>query len=159
MDLDIREAIASDYDAICQLFDEADALHRESLPWIFEQPSGVARTREYVLDLITDETVGFFVAQIRERLVGLICVLIRESPEMPIFVRRRYAQVDQVVVKEKFRRTGIGRALMEKAHDWAVAEAADSVELNVWEFNREAIEFYQRLGYETASRKMNKRLR
>lgn len=47
---------------------------------------------------------------------------------------------------------------MEKAHEWAVAEGAESIELNVWEFNQEAAEFYKTLGYETASRKMNKRL-
>jgi ribosomal protein S18 acetylase RimI-like enzyme len=79
------------------------------------------------------------------------------APEAPIFVRRRYAVIDNVVVKKKFRRAGVGRALVEKAHEWAVAEGADSIELNVWEFNREAIEFYRTLGYETTSRKMSRR--
>jgi ribosomal protein S18 acetylase RimI-like enzyme len=158
MELSIREAVASDYDELCDVFDEGDALHRENLPRIFRKPRGAVRGRDYVLGLIADEAVGFFVAQVRDRLVGSICVMIRQSPEMPIFVRRRYAVVDNVVVKREFRRTGIGRALMEKAHEWAVAEGADSIELNVWEFNREAVEFYKTLGYETASRKMNKRL-
>jgi ribosomal protein S18 acetylase RimI-like enzyme len=158
MKLSIREAVASDYENLCVLFDEGDALHRENLPWIFQKPRGAVRGRDYVLGLIADETVGFFVAQVEDRLVGLICVMTRESSEVPIFVRRRYVVVDNVVVKEEFRRTGIGRALMEKAHEWAVVEGADSIELNVWEFNQEAIEFYKTLGYETASRKMSKRL-
>lgn len=34
-------------------------------------------------------------------------------------VARRYAVVDTLMVKEKFRHSGIGRALMEKAHQWA----------------------------------------
>ncbi len=84
--------------------------------------------------------------------------MIRESPEIPIFVRRRYAVIESVVVAEEHRRAGIGRGLVEKAHQWAVAEGADSIELNVWEFNQGAVEFYERLGYETASRKMSKRL-
>jgi GNAT superfamily N-acetyltransferase len=158
MKLSIREAVASDYDDLCALFDEGDALHRENLPRIFQKPRGAVRDRDYVLGLLADEAVGFFIAQVGDRLVGLICVMVRESPEVPIFVRRRYTVVNDVVVKEEFRRTGIGRALMEKAHEWAVAEGADSIELNVWEFNRGAIDFYQTLGYETASRKMTKRL-
>jgi GNAT superfamily N-acetyltransferase len=158
MELSIREAVASDYDELCDVFDEGDALHRDNLPRIFQKPRGAVRGRDYVLGLIADEAVGFFVAQVGDRLVGLICVMIKESPEVPIFVRRRYTVVNDLVVKDGFRRAGIGRALMEKAHDWAVAEGADSIELNVWEFNREAIDFYQTLGYETASRKMNKRL-
>ena len=154
----ICKATASDYDDLCALFDQGDTLHRKSLPQIFQKPSGLVRGRDYVLGLIADESVGLFVAQVEGRLVGLICVMIREPSEIPIFVRRRYAVVDNVVVKREFRRTGIGRALMEKAHEWAVAEGADSIELNVWEFNQEAIELYKTLGYETASRKMNKRL-
>ena len=158
MKLSIREAVASDYDDLCALFDEGDALHRENLPRIFQKPRGAVRGRDYVLGLIADEAVGFFVAQVGDRLVGLICVMIRESPEVPIFVRRRYTVVNDLVVKEEFRRAGIGRALMGKAHEWAVAEGADSIELNVWEFNQGAIEFYQTLGYDTTSRKMSKRL-
>jgi len=157
MKLNIREAVASDYESLCVLFDEGDALHRENLPWIFQKPRGAVRERDYVLGLIADEAVGFFVAQVGDRLAGLICVMIREAPEVPIFARRRYAMIDNVVVEEKFRRAGIGRALVEKAHEWAVAEGAESIELNVWEFNQEAIEFYRALGYEITSRKMSKR--
>ena len=108
--------------------------------------------------MIADEAVGLFVAQVGDRLVGLICIMIRESPQVPIFVQRRYAVVDCVVAKGELRRAGIGRALVKKAHEWAVAKGAESVELNVWEFNQGAIQFYQMLGYETASRKMSKRL-
>jgi ribosomal protein S18 acetylase RimI-like enzyme len=158
MKLSIREAVASDYDDLCALFDEGDALHRENLPRVFRKPGGAARSKDYVLALVADEAVGIFVAQVGDRLVGSICVTIRESPELPIFVRRRYAVVDNVVVKEEFRRAGIGRSLMEKAHAWALAQGADSIELNVWEFNLGAIEFYRTLGYETASRKMSRRL-
>ncbi|UCC87873.1 MAG: GNAT family N-acetyltransferase [Anaerolineales bacterium] len=158
MKLSIREAVATDYDDLCALFDEEDAPHRENLPRIFQKPRGAVRGRDYVLGLIADEAVGFFVAQVGDRLVGLICVMIRESPEISIFVRRRYTVVNDVVVKEEFRRAGIGRALMEEVHEWAVAEGANSIELNVWEFNQGAIEFYQTLGYETTSRKMSRRL-
>lgn len=158
MTLTVREAVASDYDDLCALFDEGDALHRENLPRVFRKPQGAIRSREYVLDLISDEAVGFFVAQSGDRLVGLICVAIRESPDFPIFVPRRYAVIDNVVVRKTFRRAGVGRALMERAQAWAVAHAAESIELNVWEFNQEAVEFYRTLGYATVSRKMWKRL-
>ena len=157
MEPGIREAVASDYDELCDVFDEGDALHRENLPRVFQKPMGAPRSRDYVLGLIADERVGFFVAQAGDRLAGLVCVRLREAPELPICVRRRYAVIDNVVVKEAFRRAGVGRALVERAREWAVAKGADSIELNVWEFNQEAIAFYRALGYETASRKMSKR--
>lgn len=156
MEWSIREAVASDYDDLCVLFDEGDTFHRENLPTIFQKPRGGIRDKEYVLGLIADETIGLFVAQAGRRLVGLICVMIKESSDIPILVRRRYAVIDNVVVDEAFRRAGIGRALMENTHKWAEAKGAESIELNVWEFNQGAIEFYRTLGYATVSRKMRK---
>jgi len=157
MKLSIREAAASDYDDVCVLFDQVDALHREYLPLIFQKPKGAIRDKDHVLGLIANEAVGLFVAQVGDRLAGLVCVVIKQSPEMPILVRRRYAVVDNLVVHAEFRRAGVGRALMAQAGEWAATKGADSVELNVWEFNRQAIEFYKTLGYETVSRKMSRR--
>ncbi len=159
MELTIREAVASDLARLCTLFDEVDALHRDRLPGIFQEPKGAARERDYLLGLIEDEATGFFVAQVGQRLVGLVCVAIRQAPELPIFVPRRYAVVDELVVEQASQRAGIGRALMEQAQAWAVAAGAESMELNVWAFNRSAIEFYETLGFTTASRKLSKPLR
>ena len=153
----IRKASAADYEALRSLFEEGDALHREHLPHIFQRPQGPARGRDYVLGLIADPDVGLFVAQAEGQLVGLICVLVREAPAVPILVPRRYAVVDNLVVSEGFRREGIGRALMERAQAWAVAQGVEAIELNVWEFNRGAMAFYWQLGYQTASRKMSKK--
>jgi diamine N-acetyltransferase len=47
---------------------------------------------------------------------------------------------------------------MDEMHAWAVAQGAASIELNVYEFNQNAIRFYQNLGFQTFSRKMRKKL-
>lgn len=84
MELSIREAVASDHDDLRALLDQGDALHREHLPQIFQTPTGAVRERDYVLGLIADQAVGLVVAQVGDRLVGLICVVVRESPDVPI---------------------------------------------------------------------------
>jgi ribosomal protein S18 acetylase RimI-like enzyme len=155
----IRVAIAQDYDDLCALFDEGDELHRDNLPQRFHEPTGPVRDKEYILGLIANENVGLFAAETEGQLVGFAHVVIRDSPPISIFVPRRYAYVENLVVKEGFRRAGIGRALMSEAHDWAIARGASSVELNVYEFNVPAIAFYQELGYQTISRQMNTPLR
>jgi hypothetical protein len=58
MQLSIREAVASDYESLCALFNEGDALHRENLPWVFQRPEGAVREKDHVLDLIADEAVS-----------------------------------------------------------------------------------------------------
>jgi ribosomal protein S18 acetylase RimI-like enzyme len=155
----IREALPSDYRELCALIHEVDALHRAHLPQIFQKPAGPVREETYILQLIDDPAAGLFVAQAGDQLAGLVTVIVRESPEIPLFVRRRYAVVDSLVVGAAFRRAGIGRALMARAERWAAAQGAGNVELGVWEFNQEAVAFYRALGYETAMRRMSKALR
>lgn len=48
--------------------------------------------------------------------------------------------------------------LMDEIQKWAIVKGATSIELNVFEFNYTAISFYERLGYQTLSRKMSKEL-
>jgi len=154
MDLSIREAHIGDYEELCEIFMEVDTLHGEALPHLFRAPNGPVRTKEYISGVIGDENAALFVAQSEGEIVGLVQVFVRDAPDLPIMVPRRWAAIDTLVVKRGFRRSGIGRALMERAHGWAQNKGATQVELTVWEFNGEAIAFYQELGYQTGSRRM-----
>ena len=159
MEILIREAVARDYKNLNTLIDAVDRLHRDNLPQKFQESDGSVRDRNFILDLITDESVGLFVAEREAQLVGLVHIVIRDTPDIPILVPRRYAVIDNLVVKEGFQRVGIGRALMDKAHNWAIAKGAKLVELNVYDFNEAALAFYERLGYKTYSRQMSKPLK
>jgi len=158
MEISVRKATAEDYNSLCELFNEIDALHRDNLPHIFQKPNGAAREKDYYLGLIADEHVALLVAEAGENLVGFVHAIVRDTPAMPVFVPRHYAIVDGIVVKSGFQKHGIGKVLMDKMQEWAVARGAASIELNVYEFNETAISFYERLGYHTVSRKMSKEL-
>lgn len=158
MKVSIRKATAEDYNTLCELFDEVDALHRDNLPQIFQKPDGPAREHDYYWGLIADENVGLFVAEEGGKPVGFVHAVIRDARAIPVFVPRREAIVDNIGVKPAFQNHGIGRMLMDTVHEWAIAKGATSIELNVYEFNKTAIAFYQSLGYETRSRKMSKAL-
>ncbi len=158
MEISVRKATADDYDSLCELFDEMDALHRDHLPRIFQLPGGPAREKDYYLGLIADENAALLVAQAGGEAVGLVHAVVREPPAIPIFVPRRYAIVDEIVVKSGFQNRGIGRRLMDEIQAWAVAKGATSIELNVYEFNATAVSFYESLGYQTLSRKMSREL-
>ena len=67
---------------------------------------------------------------------------------------RKYVYVDEIAVKLGFRGRGTGRKLMQRVHEWAIERKIDEVELNVWEANKLAIGFYERLGYHTLRRGM-----
>ncbi|MCG2767492.1 MAG: GNAT family N-acetyltransferase [Anaerolineae bacterium] len=154
----IRKATLDDYDELCGLIAEVDELHRINLPQRFREPEGPTREWDYLRSVITDENVGFFVAEDDGELVGFVHVVVRDSRDIPILVPRRYAFIDSIAVREELRGTGIGRVLMERAHEWATSMGATEMELNVFEFNEDAVAFYLKLGYRTVCREMSKPL-
>jgi ribosomal protein S18 acetylase RimI-like enzyme len=160
MEFSIREASEADYEQLGALFAELDAVHNQALPHIFRPADGPARTRELLSGLIADEQVALFVAENKAdgQLVGLVQVAVNATPDIPILVPRRLGRMSDLVVKQKWRRTGIGQALAEHAQQWVLAQGATEVQLGVWEFNQEAIAFYEKLGYTTVKRTMLKAL-
>lgn len=158
MDIAIREATAGDYEALCIIMHEVDRMHRDALPQRFRTPDGPARERDYVMNAIRSPDVGLFVAEKAGQLVGFLHAIVRHTSDIPILVPRRYVVIDNLAVTEEHRRSGIGRALMEKAEAWARAKGATSIELNVYAFNQTAKRFYQELGYKIVSHRMTKSL-
>ena len=154
----IREATEEDYEELCEIIGQVDGLHQGRLPQRFKVAAGPVRTWKFVLNAIRDPNVGLFVAESECRLAGFIHVIVRDTPDIPILVSRRYAVVDSLAVREGMRRDGIGRALMQRAHAWAQERGATSLELNVYAFNRPALAFYRELGYEIVSHRMSKSL-
>ncbi|HEY3340708.1 MAG TPA: GNAT family N-acetyltransferase, partial [Anaerolineae bacterium] len=151
----IRRASADDIDDLCLLFHTLDRLHHEALPDVVNlAPLEEPIQRDYLLSTFDTEGAAMFVAEAAEKMLGAVLVLCRGTRDIPVLVPRRLAMIEKLIVRDDARRRGIGKALLQAAQQWAAEQGATQVELNVWEFNKEAIRFYQREGYETASRRM-----
>jgi len=149
----IRQATQEDYEGLCAVIAEVDALHSEALPEVF-RAADPPRTREFVSGIMADENAALFVAESDGQVIGFVLVRIERSRDIPIMVPRRYAMIDDLAVLKRFHRRGVGQALMDKAHQWALSNGVSHIELSVAEFNQGAIAFYEKLGYATRSRRM-----
>ncbi len=158
MNVSIRRASFDDYNALCDLFDDVDAIHRNNLPNIFQKPDGPIREQEYYLGLNSDQNIALLVAEVNDNIIGFVHAVIRDSPAIPVLVPRRHVFVDSICVKSAYRGSGVGQMLMSEIHEWANGKNAIAIELNVFEFNQAAIAFYQQLGYEVLSLRMSKSL-
>ncbi len=154
----IRPGTIADYEALCDLFAELDRVHRDARPDQFRQPEGPARSEGLIRGLIAGPDSTILVAQRREGVVGLALLLIRQIPASLVRPSRRIAEIDNLVVAGHARGQGIGRALIRAGEVWAAGRRAQTMELGVHEFNAGAIGFYQRVGLETAMRRMEKTL-
>ncbi|GAB4384161.1 MAG: GNAT family N-acetyltransferase [Elainellaceae cyanobacterium] len=154
----VHSATVQDYNALCQLFREVDVLHQQHLPEVFQHAEGSVKEHDYFLNLIADDNVALYLARLGQQITGFVHAAIQETPNVPIFVPRRYVVIVGIAVAAEYRDSGIGRVLMDHVHHWAFDKGARSIELNVYEFNKGAIAFYERLGYQTLSRRLVKSL-
>jgi ribosomal protein S18 acetylase RimI-like enzyme len=154
MDISIRTATPDDYDALCGILQEIDALHKLQLPDVFRDYPKPIWPKKFLIETLKDKDKALFLAERGGRMVGFLRALIRTTPDLPFLIERRFAFIDTLVVTESARRTGVGKALMERVHHWAAEKNLTQVRLNVWEFNEGAVQFYEKLGYVSKTREM-----
>lgn len=148
----VRRATKDDYEGMWQILTETEALHARALPAIFRATSSPAQDRDIILASLRDKSGVWFLAEKDGQIAGIIHVSAQEAPDAPFLVPRRYAKVNDLAVKKEFQRHGVGQALMAEAEKWTGEKGLKSIELMVWEFNKDAHAFYKRLGYNPASR-------
>ncbi len=156
--MNIRPARPADFAAFSQLYLEVNDLHAAACPDLFQAADVAPFDEDEYCGLLENPGQAIYLAFEGEEAVGFVNVILREALELEILSPRRFAVIDSLGVKAGCRRSGIGGELMACAEQWARLQGASSVELNVFEFNRGAIAFYRRLGYEDLSRKMRKKL-
>jgi len=143
----IRSATLGDYDGICAVLEEVDAIHHLSEPDFFKPASRARRTLAYIGHYIESDESAIFVAEIQGSIIGVPLLCIRTTPDESILKPRRWINIDILAVKEGWRSQGIGHALLAQAEDWARIKGIDELELSIWSFNQRALALYEQTGF------------
>lgn len=131
----IRDAKKEDMPAVLELIKELAAFEKE--------PDAVITTVE------TLEKEGFgehplfhvFVAEVDGRIEGMALVYYRFSTW-----KGRTLHLEDLIVREEMRGTGLGNALYKKVIEYANSQNLKRVEWVVLDWNKHAIDFYERSG-------------
>jgi GNAT superfamily N-acetyltransferase len=157
MTVEIRPATLTDYEPICKLMAQIDALHRHTHPDRFREAQPVME-KAFLQSWLDDTDKHIWVAEGNSGIGGMMMFTVRQAPDVPIFVSRTFIQLETLVVDERQQRRGIGRAFMEAVHQWGREHLISDIELVVWAFNEAAIAFYRYLGYEMLYCRMHQKL-
>jgi len=122
--LSVRRAVAEDIEAILRVERQAS----EAPHWNVAQYQSILQEgdrRVLLVAIAESRTVGFAVAS----------VLLEE------------AELENIAVNAQFRRSGVGKALMESAMAWSIERGAVLMRLEVRIGNAAAQRLYRRLGF------------
>ncbi len=141
----IRDLTMADFPAWQNLMRQVHELHATHRPDCYRPcvPFTEARLRE----LIDDPAVDALVAEIDGNVAGLAVLVQRVPNANPAMQPRRVAFLDDLCVDDRYRRQGVGTALLQEVRRRAARRQADSLELMAWGFNESAIRFYEKAGF------------
>ncbi len=138
----VRHARAADLDALLSLYEElADSS-------ITAAPSDRGSSEPLLAQILVDPARHLIVATVDGRVLGTADLLV--VPNLTHHAKP-WAIVENVIVGEAVRRTGVGKALMEHLIELARAAGCYKLQLLSGKQRREAHEFYRRLGLDAVA--------
>ena len=151
--MEIRFANEGELDRINELRKQVNDIHVEGKPEVFK-PGFCEELRDYIHEIWKDFEKEIIVADIDGKICGFAIINHINRPENPFMKERDFLDVDEFCVDKDCRRQGIASGLIEFIKDHARERGFNRIELNMWEFNRDALAFYEAAGFETYRRYM-----
>ena len=154
MNLQIRQAVQSDIPALQSLLLQVEKIHCDGRPDIFKD-GGVKFTNEQLAQLLFDPTRPIFCAVNDGQVVGYVFCIITEIKGDPMLRDTKTLHLEDVCVDESCRDGGVGSCLMEYVKTYARENDFTRIDLDVWELNDRAREFYEKHGFGVQKRRMD----
>jgi diamine N-acetyltransferase len=150
----IREATIDDYPSIFKLFSQSDHYHYENESCIGNEPKENCRSREYIKELMEQENALFLVLEKENGIIGFGYGYQEERGYLSAYYPRKYLYIDNIIIDESAQHQGYGTMLLQKMIETARDRKYKDIMLNVYTFNKKAIQFYEKFGFKTISQDM-----
>lgn len=141
--IQVRLADLDELWRITPMKEQIHAQHVAGRPDLFAPLENLSAFEAYV----REDSLRLFLAERDGEPLGYALTRVVDRPANPYMRRRLFLRVEEICVDERFRRQGVGHALMEAVREDAKALGCPRVVLDVWAFNEEAMRFYQSMGF------------
>ena len=149
----VRFAREEDLEAVNKLRKVVNDLHVKGKPDVFK-PGFCDELRDYLFTIWKDPDQEIVVAEAEGKVCGFAILHHINRPENPFMFERDFLDIDEFCVDENFRRQGVASAMIRFILDFIKEKGFKRLELNMWEFNRGALAFYEAAGFKTFRRYM-----
>ena len=147
----IRAAVIEDIEKILELEKQVFDIHFNARP---DRIKKIPANYDRVKSIIESNDSKIFVAINDKDVLGYCTICIRSIKDHVMLHDMINIVIDDMCIDENQRNKGIGKFFFEEVKNFAKNTGAKNIELNVWEFNENAIKFYEKIGMKTITRKM-----
>lgn len=149
----VRRARENELERVNELRMQVNAIHVAGKPEVFKPgfPEGL---RNYIYAIHKDPEQFIAVAEKNGTICGFAVLHHINRPENPFMKERDFLDIDEFCVDEAFRRQGIASEMIAFIREFAKEKGSHRIELNMWEFNQDALAFYEAAGFRTYRRYM-----
>ncbi|MBR2824602.1 MAG: GNAT family N-acetyltransferase [Clostridia bacterium] len=151
--MEIHFAQEKDLNRVNELRKQVNDLHVVGKPEVFK-PGFCDELRNYIQTIFRDPEQRIVVAEQDGKICGFAVLHHIYKPENPFMYERDFLDIDEFCVDEAFRRQGVASAMVAFIKNWAKDQGYHRIELNMWEFNQDALAFYEQAGFVTFRRYM-----
>lgn len=143
--MSIRKANINDANGINALLYQVQDVHANGRPDIFIKGTKKFKDEE-LIEILNGNDLIFYVYEANKKILGYICIkIIIESESFSKYARKEL-YIEDLCVDEKYRHQGIAKELYDYIIELAKKEGCSHITLNVWELNKNAKEFYKKMG-------------
>lgn len=128
-------------------------LHAAGKPEVFK-PGFSEELQNYLYAIWNDPEQEIVVDERNGAICGFAVLHHIVKPENPFMFERDYLDIDEFCVDEARRRQGVASEMIAFIRAYAKEKGFSRIELNMWEFNRDALAFYEAAGFSTYRRYM-----
>ena len=150
----IRKAEVRDYEDLDKIFYDVGSLHKKIHPEIFKDGADFHLNKDYYIDSLSQPENYSIVAECGGQVVGFLMANIIPgfSPQNNIM------NISKFGVAEEFRHHSIGSELMNHITKMAKELGSSRLELNVYNNNTPAKNFYKKQGFSVQRLRLSKEI-
>lgn len=149
----IRFIKENELSQVNELRKQVNDLHVEGKPEVFK--AGFDKElQDYIYTIWKDPKQKIVVAESEGIICGFAVLNHIHKLETSFMHERDFMDIDEFCVDKKYRRQGIASEMIAFIKDYVKEQGIKRIELNMWEFNEDALAFYEAVGFKTYRRYM-----
>jgi GNAT superfamily N-acetyltransferase len=146
MSTTVRAAVPGDEALLAVLNGFVHEVHVAHRPEYFK-PARAEHVAAWFRSILEKPAVLIWIAEEDGEPVGYVLALLHERAENPFCSARRWCEIDQIAVDDRWRRRGIARTLVQRVLTEVRRRGIREVETSSWSFNEPAHHAFRRLGF------------